>query len=60
MSCISFRSEPKINVGPKALHKAGRIEAWYFFRRFPPVKSIFPDVFLNVALGLGTLQLERA
>jgi hypothetical protein len=45
-------------VGPKALHKAGRIEAWYFFRCFPPAKSTFPDVFLNVALGLGTLQLK--
>jgi hypothetical protein len=45
-------------VGPKALHKAGRIEASYFFRCFPAAKSTSPDVFLNVALGLGTLQLK--
>jgi hypothetical protein len=45
-------------VGPKALHKAGRIEAWCFFQCFPPAKSTFPDDFLNVALGLGTLELK--
>jgi hypothetical protein len=58
ISCIIFRSEPKINVGPKALHKAGSIEARYFFLCFPPAKSTFPEVFLNVALGLGTLKLK--
>jgi hypothetical protein len=46
-------------VEPKALHKAGRIEAWHFFRCFPPTKSTFPDLFLNDALGLGTLQLKN-
>lgn len=57
MSWDSLRKEPKMNVGPKALHKADKIEAFFF--GLVLAKSTLPDAFLNEALAVVGRTLKQ-